>query len=219
MLYDVGKIAERKLHVCFLCQSIRRWFVYRGTLGSIFLLSRVHTTVQNAFVLRKVLRIPTLESTEPVTVFLRPLPPLHLRLLGCKYGIVNCISSSVALSHSGIGRILWRIMENSLRMFRKKSTGVQVGRGDDDDGGAAPAVRMEEVGRGLRTFAKPHQCVLAGVGKGAQHVLLRSTTRPVSLDTADTSSFPSLSGLLSLSVHAPPCPPLARARPQGTRTS
>ena len=29
----------------------------------------------------------------------------------------------------------------------------------------------------------------------------------------------SLSGLLSLSVHAPPCPSLARARPQCTRTS
>jgi len=28
----------------------------------------------------------------------------------------------------------------------------------------------------------------------------------------------SLSGLLSLSLHAPPCPPLARARPQATRT-
>ena len=78
---------------------------------------------------------------------------------------------------------------------------------------------MEEVGRGLRTFAKPHQCVLASAGKGAEHVLLRSTTRPVSLDTTNTSSLPSLSCLLSLSVRAPRCPPLARARPQGTRTS
>ena len=78
---------------------------------------------------------------------------------------------------------------------------------------------MEGVGRGLRTFGKPHQCVPAGARGGAEHVLLRSTTRPVSLDTTDTSNFPSLSGLLSLSVHAPPCPPLARTRPQGTRTS
>ena len=39
------------------------------------------------------------------------------------------------------------------------------------------------------------------------------TRRPVSLDTTDTSSLPSLSTLLSLSFHAPPCPPLASARP------
>ncbi len=78
---------------------------------------------------------------------------------------------------------------------------------------------MEEVGRGLRTFAKPHQFVRAGAGEGAEHVLLRSTTRPVSLDTTTISKLASLSGLLSLSLHAPPCPPLARTRPQGTRTS
>ena len=44
-------------------------------------------------------------------------------------------------------------------------------------------VRMEGVGRGLRTFAKPHQGVWGSVGGGAEHVLVRSTTRPVSLDT------------------------------------
>ena len=79
-------------------------------------------------------------------------------------------------------------------------------------------VRMEGVGRGLRTFAKPHQGVWGSVGGGAEHVLLRSTTRPVSLDTTNTCSLPSFSCLLSLSVRTPRCPPLARARPQATRT-
>ena len=37
---------------------------------------------QNAFVLRTVLKIPTLESTKPVTVSLRPPPATQLRLLG-----------------------------------------------------------------------------------------------------------------------------------------
>ena len=56
----------------------RGWFKPRGTLYSSFVLSRV----QNAFLLRTVLKIPTLESTEPVTVSLRPLPATQLRLLG-----------------------------------------------------------------------------------------------------------------------------------------
>eukprot|EP01043_Picozoa_sp_COSAG02_P122577 COSAG02_NODE_59499_length_274_cov_0.588571_1_plen_38_part_10 len=38
---------------------------------------------------------------------------------------------------------------------------------------------MEGVGRGIRTFAKPHQCMRAGAQGGAEHVLLRSTSRPV----------------------------------------
>jgi hypothetical protein len=79
-------------------------------------------------------------------------------------------------------------------------------------------VRMEGAGRGHRTFAKPHQGVWGSVGGGAEHVLLRSTTRPVSLDTTNTCSLPSFSCLLSLSVRTPRCPPLARARPQATRT-
>ena len=56
------------------------------------------------------------------------------------------------------------------------------------------------------------------VGGGAEHVLVRSTTRPVSLDAINNSSLPSLSCLLSLSVRTPRCPLLARARPQATRT-
>jgi hypothetical protein len=79
-------------------------------------------------------------------------------------------------------------------------------------------VRMEGVGRGRGTFAKPHQGMWGSAGGGAEHVLVRSTTRPVSLDTTNTSSLPSLSCLLSLSVRTPRCPPLARARPQATRT-
>eukprot|EP01043_Picozoa_sp_COSAG02_P044767 COSAG02_NODE_4029_length_5885_cov_88.549430_5_plen_161_part_00 len=51
---------------------------------------------------------------------------------------------------------------------------------------------MEGAGRGLRTFAKPHQGVRAGAQGGAERVLLRSTSRPVSIDTFSSSFFPSL---------------------------
>jgi|EP01043_Picozoa_sp_COSAG02_P037015 hypothetical protein len=85
-------------------------------------------------------------------------------------------------------------------------------------GGCSP-VHMEGVGRGLCTFAKPHQGVWGSVREGAEHVLLRRTRRPVPLGTASSSSCPPSRPFFAIALLPSPFPTMRPSNLPGGRAA